>query len=149
AETSTDSSGTYALNGIVAGNYQLELQSTGFKTDNVTGVNIAGGENVMNAQLQPGASSETVEVAAQSNTRGAKSEVAELTAAPKLQGGNFKALLPASARLNSVSSPDGKAVWKFGEAGQIFYSKNSGKDWIAQSSGVAAKLLAASAPTGK
>lgn len=149
AQTSTDSSGTYALNGIVAGNYQLELQSTGFKTDNVTGVNIAGGENVMNAQLQPGASSETVEVAAQSNTRSSNSQVAESTTAPKLQGRNFQALVLASAGLQSVSSPDGKAVWKFGDAGQIFHSKNSGKDWIAQSSGVAAKLLAASAPTSK
>lgn len=147
ASTSTDGSGTYFLTDVAPGNYQLELQSPGFKTGSLTGVNIAAGENVVNGRLEVGTSSETVEVTAQPVV--VTSQAAEMTAAPERKGRNLQALLLASSGLQTVSSPDGKAVWKFGETGQILHSANAGKDWTAQVSGVSAKLLAASAPSTK
>jgi len=147
ASTSTDSSGTYSFTGVAAGNYQLELQSPGFKTDSLTGVNIAAGENVLNGRLELGTASETVEVTEQ--TAVINSQAAEITAPLERKGRNLQALLLASSGLQTVASPDGKAVWKFGETGQIFHSANAGKEWTAQVSGVSAKLLAASAPAAK
>jgi hypothetical protein len=147
ASTSTDKSGTYSFTGVAAGNYQLELQSPGFKTDSFTGVNIAAGENVVNGRLELGTSSETVEVTAQ--TAVINSQAAEITAAPERKSRNLQALTLASSGLQTVASPDGKAVWKFGETGQILHSANAGKEWTAQVSGVSAKLLAASAPAAK
>jgi len=147
ASTSTDSGGTYLLTDVAPGNYQLELQSPGFKTGSLTGVNVAAGENVVNGRLELGSSSETVEVTAQSVV--VNSQAAEITAVPARKSRNLKALILASSGLQTVASPDGKAVWKFGEAGQILHSANGGKDWTAQVSGVSAKLLAASAPTAK
>ena len=147
ASTSTDGGGTYLLTDVAPGNYQLELQSPGFKTGSLTGVNVAAGENVVNGRLEVGTSSETVEVTAQPVV--VTSQAAEITAAPARKGRNLQALLLASSGLQTVASPDGKAVWRFGEAGQILHSANAGKDWTAQLSGVAVKLLAASAPTAK
>ena len=145
-QTSTDNTGTYTFDGVTAGNYQLELQSPGFKTDTINALNVASGDNVQNAQLQVGNSAETVEVTAQATALNTQS--AEVSAHPR-KGRNVQALLPLSAGLQTVNSPDGKAVWKFGDLGQIVYSKNAGKDWTLQSSGVSAKLLAASAPSAK
>jgi len=148
--TSTDTSGTYSFSGVAAGNYQLELQSAGFKTDRLTGLAVAAGENVMNARLELGTSTETVEVAAQSPViRSTTSEVAEVTEERELKARNLQTLLFLSPDLQTVASPDGKAVWKFGEAGQIFRSTNAGKDWTSAVSGVAVKLLAGSAPSAK
>jgi len=64
ASTATNSSGIYSFNGVAEGNYQLELQRVGFKTDVFTGLNVAAGENVMNAKLELGTATETVEVVA-------------------------------------------------------------------------------------
>ena len=145
-QTSTDSTGTYTFDGVAAGNYQLELQSPGFKTDAINGLNITAGDNVQNAQLQVGSSAESVEVSAQATVLNTQSaEVSSLSR----NGRNVQALLRVSAGLQTVNSPDGKAVWKFGDLGQIVYSKNAGKDWTSQRSGVSARLLAASAPSAK
>ncbi len=146
AQTSTDKTGTYTFDGLTAGDYQLELQSPGFKTDTINALNIAAGDNLQNAQLQVGNSSETVEVTAQAIVLNTQS--AEVSSLPR-NGRNVQDLLLLSAGLQTVNSPDGKAVWKFGDLGQIAYSKNAGKDWTSQPSGVSAKLLAASAPSAK
>ena len=145
-QTSTDNTGTYTIDRVSAGNYQLELQSPGFKTDTINGLNIAAGDNVQNAQLQVGTSAETVEVTAQAAVVNTQSS--EVSSLPR-NGRNVQALAVLSAGLQTVISHDGKAVWKFGDSGQIFYSKDAGKDWTSQRSGVSAKLLAASAPSAK
>lgn len=152
AQTSTDQSGIYSFNGVATGSYDLELQSKGFKTDAITGLNIAGGENVQNAQLQVGAVTETVEVSASapavltSGSQAAQvSEVAELS----VSGRNFRALIALRPGLVALASPDRKSAWQFGDAGQILYSKDRGQNWTAQSSSVTAKLLAGSAPSAK
>jgi hypothetical protein len=51
--------------------------------------------------------------------------------------------------LHVVASSDGKSYWRLGPFGSLEFSKNKGKDWIAQSTGVATELLAASAPSAK
>jgi hypothetical protein len=148
--TSTDTNGTYSFSGVAAGNYQLELQSAGFKTDRLTGLTVAAGENVMNARLELGTSTETVEVAAQAPAiSSTASQVAEVTEARELKARNLQTLVLLSPGLQTVTSPDGKTVWKLGEAGQIFRSTNSGKDWTSAVSGVAVRLLAGSAPSAK
>jgi photosystem II stability/assembly factor-like uncharacterized protein len=140
----------YSFSGVAAGNYQLELQSAGFKTDRLTGLTVAAGENVMNARLELGTSTESVEVAAQAPViSSTTSQVAEVTEAHELKARNLQTLVLSSPGLQTVTSPDGKAVWKFGEAGQIFRSTNAGKDWTSAVSGVAVKLLAGSAPSAK
>ena len=49
----------------------------------------------------------------------------------------------------SVEAPGGKSVWRFGDQGAIFHSKNSGKAWESQISGVTAKLITGSSPSEK
>jgi hypothetical protein len=49
----------------------------------------------------------------------------------------------------SVEAPGGKSVWRFGDQGAIFHSKNSGKAWESQISGVTAKLTTGSSPSEK
>jgi hypothetical protein len=152
ASTSTDASGTYFFSGVAEGNYQLQLQSAGFRTDILTGLNIQAGENVMNAKLEIGSATETVQVAAQAPVMNSTSvQVAEVTETHdlQLQGRDFQTLVLLSPGLQTVASPDGKAVWKFGEAGQIFHSTNAGKEWTSQVSGVTVKLLVGSAPSAK
>jgi len=146
ASTSTDRSGTYSFDSVAAGNYQLELQSTGFKTDVLTGLNVAAGENVINAKLQVGAVAETVEVAGAATVT--NSRAAE-NSAISLGGRNVRVLALPSSSLHEITSADGKSIWKFGEAGQIFHSSNAGKNWSPQTSGVTSELLAASAPSAK
>jgi len=91
-----------------------------------------------------------VEVAAQAPVDSSTtSQVAEVTEAHELKARNLQTLVLLSPGLQTVTSPDGKAVWKFGEAGQIFRSTNAGKDWTSAVSGVAVKLLAGSAPSAK
>lgn len=147
ASTSTDTGGAYSFAGVAAGNYELQLQSPGFKTDTLTGLNIAPGDNVMNAKLEIGASTETVEVTAQPVV--VNSQAAEITTARESKTRNMQALLLASSGLQTVASPDGEAIWKFGEMGQILHSKNAGKEWASEASGVTVKLLAASAPSAR
>lgn len=147
ASTSTDDGGLYSFTDVPAGNYELQLQSPGFKIDRLTELNVAPGDNVMNARLELGTSAETVEVTAAPVA--VNTQASELTTTRELKGRKLQALLLASSDMQTVASPDGNTVWKFGEAGQIFHSANAGKEWAGQASGVTAKLLAASAPTAK
>jgi len=145
AATSTDTTGTYSFSGVAEGNYQLQLESAGFRTDILTGLNIQPGENVLNAKLEISSSTESVEVAAQPLVIHSQAELS----APPVMGRNYQALDLASFGLQTVASPDGTAVWKIGEAGQILHSSNAGKDWTSEASGVTVKLLAGSAPSAK
>jgi hypothetical protein len=64
AQTSTDSNGRYSFDGIAAGNYRAEIEYFGFKRNELTALNVSPGDNIVNSQLQLGASTETVEVSA-------------------------------------------------------------------------------------
>lgn len=145
ALTSTDGSGLYSFNAIAAGNYQLELESAGFKTDTVTGLNVTAGENVMNAQLQLGASTETVEVAAQSAPM-------QTQVSANAEASRMAIYGRATSRTGldiRIPAPDGKKIWSVGSSGQILFSKDGGNSWLPQASGVSANLTGGAAPSDK
>jgi hypothetical protein len=63
-ETTTDSNGQYSFSSLATGAYNLEVQSTGFKKNLISNLNVAPGENQMNSQLQVGSVASTIEVSA-------------------------------------------------------------------------------------
>jgi hypothetical protein len=64
AQTSTDSAGQYSFSSQPPGNYRVEMEHSGFRKTVVSNANLSPGANHINAQLQLGAVSETVEVSA-------------------------------------------------------------------------------------
>ncbi|HEV8075370.1 MAG TPA: carboxypeptidase regulatory-like domain-containing protein [Candidatus Acidoferrum sp.] len=68
ASTITDGSGNYSFSSLPVGNYRLESQRPGFKTNVVSNYSVSPGENQLNSQLQVGASAETVTVTAATST---------------------------------------------------------------------------------
>ena len=84
AQTATDSSGNYFFSSLSPGNYRVQTERPGFKTSLMTQLNVAPGENQANARLDVGASTETVEVTAQSATVG--DSTAMLAMSSKLSG---------------------------------------------------------------
>lgn len=162
AFTSTDQRGAYFFSDLAMGTYQLELQSPGFKTDAIIGLNIAGGETVMNAQLQIGALTETVEVAAQTvqlQTTAASTasvQTAEVSSLRVTSGKETRlkrldsaALMDSTTLPFAVAAPDGKSQWRFGDLGVVFHSSDKGASWHSQISGVTAKLTGGSATSDK
>ncbi|HEY6126702.1 MAG TPA: carboxypeptidase regulatory-like domain-containing protein [Candidatus Acidoferrum sp.] len=65
AETNADSSGQYSFDGIAIGNYSVEIQRNGFKTNKLRAVSVGPGDNIVNSQLQVGTSTEIVTVNAE------------------------------------------------------------------------------------
>jgi hypothetical protein len=85
AQTSTDSNGQYSFVGIAAGNYRAEIQQTGFKKNALAALNVGPGDNIVDSQLQVGASTETVEVSASSaNVNTSSGQLSALSAYGKL-----------------------------------------------------------------
>jgi hypothetical protein len=68
ASTVTDSSGSDSFSSLPVGNYRLESQRSGFKTNVVSNISVSPGENQLNSQLQVGTSMQTVEVTAAVNS---------------------------------------------------------------------------------
>lgn len=64
AQTVTDSNGNYSFSSLAPGEYRVQAQMAGFKTNMIAGLNIAPGENQANTTLQVGTATETVMVAA-------------------------------------------------------------------------------------
>jgi len=62
AQTTSDSNGQYSFSSLAPGVYKALALSQGFKTLSVSQLNIAPGENQLNAKLELGTSSETVTV---------------------------------------------------------------------------------------
>jgi len=58
----------YSFSSVPVGNYRLESQRPGFKTNVVSKIPVSPGENQLNSQLQVGTSSQTVEVTAAVNS---------------------------------------------------------------------------------
>jgi hypothetical protein len=48
-----------------------------------------------------------------------------------------------------IAAPDGKKIWSVGPNGQVLHSKDSGRTWLPQFSGVSAALSSGSAPSEK
>jgi hypothetical protein len=68
-QTTADSAGRYTFSSLAAGNYRLETDARGFKKSVFNEVHVAPGENVLNAPLEVGATTETVEVSAGGNAQ--------------------------------------------------------------------------------
>jgi hypothetical protein len=62
AQTTSDSNGQYSFSSLAPGLYKALALSQGFKTLSVSQLNIAPGENQLNAKLELGTSTETVTV---------------------------------------------------------------------------------------
>jgi hypothetical protein len=150
ASTSTDTTGTYSFDDVAAGNYHLELQSTGFQTDRIIGLNVAPGDNVVDAKLQVGTATETVEVTAQAVTL--NTESTKLDARQKdekqlaITGRNVFSM--KSLRF-VAASPDGKNIWRFGDHGGIAHSRDGGKTWESQVAPASVAFSGGSAPSNK
>jgi hypothetical protein len=84
AQTTSDSSGNYSFSSLSPGNYRVQTERPGFKTNLMTQLNVASGENQANTRLDVGASTETVEVTAQAGQ--ASTSLAMLGATGKLSG---------------------------------------------------------------
>jgi len=63
-ETTSDDDGNYEFDSLPMGNHRVEVEQQGFQKMVFRGVNVSGGENVQNAQLNVGALAETVTVEA-------------------------------------------------------------------------------------
>jgi hypothetical protein len=68
AQTTTDSSGNYSFSSLAPGNYRVQTERQGFKTNLMTQLNVAPGENQANTRLDVGASSQTVTVTASTSS---------------------------------------------------------------------------------
>ena len=68
ATTSTESDGQYTFSGISPGTYRVEMEHQGFRKNLIAGLDLTPGDNHLNAQLQLGTSTETVEVTAGATT---------------------------------------------------------------------------------
>jgi hypothetical protein len=62
SQTMTDSGGNYSFSSLAPGNYRVQTESRGFKTNLMTQLDVAPGENQANAKLDVGAATETVVV---------------------------------------------------------------------------------------
>jgi hypothetical protein len=64
SQTTTDSAGNYSFSSLSPGNYRVQTERLGFKTNLMTQLNVVPGENQANTRMDVGASTETVEVTA-------------------------------------------------------------------------------------
>ena len=60
--TVSDSSGNYSFPSVAPGAYRVEFQSTGFKKNVVSQLNVGPGENLFNSQMQMGSAAQSIEV---------------------------------------------------------------------------------------
>ena len=144
AATSTDSSGSYSLS-LPTGQYRLELQQAGFKTNVIDRLNVSPGENRLNGELEVGSTAETVEVSSQAALVQTESSPASQYSANKLV--DFEKIVALDQRY--ILAPGGKYVWHVGQAGKIDRSSDGGKTWQPQPGGVSADLTAGSAASEK
>ncbi len=84
AQTASDSVGNYSFSSLAPGSYRVQTESQGFKTNLITGLNIAPGENQADARLDVGSTAETVMVTATSPAL--NTETAQVAAGVGLSG---------------------------------------------------------------
>src|ERR1700722_14120446 len=85
AQTTTDSSGNYSFSSLSPGNYRVQTERPGFKTNLMTALNVAPGENQANARLDVGSSAQTVTVTANGLSM-LNTESAEVSTVNRLSG---------------------------------------------------------------
>ena len=151
AATSTDTGGNYSVS-LPTGQYRLELQQSGFKTDVVDQLNVSPGENRLNGELQVGSAAETVEVTAATPSLDTTSATANTVTSSEISNlpTNGRQLLALAAIDHRyILAPGEKTAWRVGDAGKIEHSSDHGKSWKPQKSGISADLTAGSATSDK
>jgi anti-sigma factor RsiW len=144
ATTSTDTSGNYSVS-LPTGQYRLELQQAGFKTNVIDQLNVSSGENRLDGELQVGSTAETVEVSSQTALVQTESSPALPYSADKLV--DLQKIAALDQRY--ILATSGKYIWRLGQAGKIERSSDHGKTWHVQQSGVTTDLTTGSAPSAK
>jgi hypothetical protein len=84
SQTTTDSNGNYSFSSLSPGSYRVQTESRGFKTNLMTQLNVAPGENQANARLDVGSSTETITVNA--STSALQTMSSEVAAGTTLSG---------------------------------------------------------------
>lgn len=137
--STADDKGSFAFNAIAPGQYSVKAEASGFKTVELTQVAVAANENSnVKMTLEPGTTSETVEVnaeAAQVNTKPvAQTEVsAALVPAPQ-QTAELARKKGASAQkmvvIGGLAKTKAPAFhWMLSRQGKVQRSNDSGKNW--------------------
>ncbi len=85
AQTTTDSSGNYSFSSLSPGNYRVQTESRGFKTNLMTQLNVAPGENLANSRLDVGAATEMVVVTGSAGGM-VSTDSAQVSSANRLSG---------------------------------------------------------------
>jgi hypothetical protein len=110
---------------------------------------LPAGQNKKDAQTELKQKNETVTVAGATEavevTAPESSATSSRLSGLATNGRNFSSLTLVNSGF--IAAPDNKHVWHVGPAGKIERSTDAGKTWKSQNSGVAADLLAGSAPS--
>ncbi len=85
SQTTTDSAGNYSFSSLSPGNYRVQTEHSGFKTNLMTQLNVAPGENQANTRLDVGSSAQTVTVNA-NGLATLNTESAEVSTVNRLSG---------------------------------------------------------------
>jgi hypothetical protein len=109
AQTTTDSSGNYSFSSLSPGNYRVQTERQGFKTNLLTQLNVAPGENQANARLDVGASTQTVTVTA--STSSLNTESSEIAVAGRSLSG-----VANRPHVGVASASGGGVAYGFGAA---------------------------------
>ncbi len=123
-ETTTSSTGTYAVPFLIPGTYNVSVGSAGFSTQNVTGVTLSVGKEIaVNVELKPGSVTESVNVTSSavvldtaSAATGTVISEAQVQDLP-LNGRNFTQLLLLGA--GAVQSTGEQGDFRKNEGGSI------------------------------
>jgi hypothetical protein len=128
----TDAEGSFVLSGLAAGSYDITVSAPGFADYQIPGFNVAvGGQNNLDAQLQPAGTTTQVEVVGQSSMQ-IETEKSELSGTLtqqqvvgfQLNGRNFSQLLSLTPGVSNQTQQDEAKV---GVVGSAKYSVNGGR----------------------
>ena len=85
----------------------------------------------------------------QSDARESAADTQLITRAQSVEVSSYKGAVNKIGLDIRIAAPGGKKIWSVGPNGQILFSKDAGRSWLAQSSGVSTNLTGGSAPSDK
>lgn len=139
--STADDKGNFAFNGIAPGQYSVKAEASGFKTVELTQVAVAANENSnVKMTLEPGTTSETVEVNAEaaqvniSSAAVAHTEVSSALVPAPQQTAELARKKGANAQKMVVVGGLGKTKapafhWMLSRQGKVQRSNDSGRNW--------------------
>jgi hypothetical protein len=129
-QSTTSADGSFELMQLPAGQYELTATARGFKTSQQS-IELKPSElAVLQPVLDVGAASEVVEVEAGSSAIAVQTESANVSAqaVAEMTGAHRAIPLPSGVRIAETVS-HGKRVLSLDDAGNLFLSRNGGKEW--------------------